>query len=73
MQFFSRSLNANVVDALCQCGKLQSEHCSNVISLKGMILRESGHGSSENCDQFRWLRWVTEDELVEAFPKMITC
>jgi hypothetical protein len=74
MNFFSKRLNSNVVDALCQCGRLQSDHCSRVLNIDNAIVRETGHGNCEDCSQFRWSRWVTEEEVASLHAHdMVKC
>lgn len=65
--FFSRQLGAMIVDEMCQCGHLHSEHGSKLEALgKDKKLRMPNEGSccAKNCEclKFRWKRWITANE-----------
>lgn len=65
--FFSRTLNAFVLDEMCVCGHLKSEHGSKIVRSRGAIIRLHDDGSccksGCSCKQFTWLRDVTDDEM----------
>lgn len=67
-RFFSAKLNDWVVDSMCVCGKLQSEHSTITMIIGEDIVSDNNHGVclETHCDKFTWKRWVTETELLPA-------
>ncbi len=67
--FFSHSLRAFVLDEMCVCGHLKSEHGSKTIRSRGATIRLHDDGSCcENgcaCKQFTWARDVTDEEMAD--------
>jgi hypothetical protein len=69
--FYSNQLGGVVVDEMCKCGHLKSEHGSRTMSLEDQILRESNEGSccsgSCSCSSFSWARFVTKEEVAKIY------
>jgi hypothetical protein len=69
--FFSRKHQNFIVDSMCKCGHLESEHGSlNQTIMPGKrIVRQPGHGNccadSCPCPRFTWVRHVTVDEKAD--------
>lgn len=67
---FIRRSGEVVVDSMCKCGHLESEHGSKSTRLPdGALLREEGHGNCCKgkcaCARFTWERFVTLDERAD--------
>lgn len=66
LPFFSRSLQAVVVDEMCKCGHMKSEHASKVVKVSNSLLRLSNQGGlSSDCPRFTWDGYVTAEEKAE--------
>jgi len=67
--FFSRQHNDYVVDEMCACGHLKSEHGSLLHKLKNKMLREHSDGNCCaghcECTQFTFARFVTAKEAAK--------
>jgi len=69
--FYSRQLNDFVVNEMCQCGHLKSDHGSLARKIYQTIVRQPNDGnccsSNCNCDcnQFTFARFVTADEIAD--------
>lgn len=67
--FFSNQLNDYVVDELCKCNHLKSEHGSKISNMEGFILREPNQGSCCSgvcvCKQFKFEKFVTITEAAK--------
>lgn len=67
--FFSTRLKDFVLDSVCICGHLQSEHGSRTTKCDDRLVRESGHGNccqdACTCPRFTWERDVTSDEAAD--------
>lgn len=76
--FFSEQIGDYVVDELCKCGHLKSEHGSKTINMKGYMFRESGKGNCCGggcvCKKFIFARFVAINEAAEiiASKRLIT-
>ncbi len=62
--FFSEELQEYVVDSMCSCGHLESEHGSKLLPLQNKLklrLPHEGNCCSGKCKcpKFHWARWVT--------------
>ena len=67
--FFSEQLGDYVVDELCKCNHLKSEHGSKITKMGDFMLREHNEGSCCSggcvCKQFKFERFVTVVEAAE--------
>lgn len=66
--FYSERLGDFVVDEMCQCGHLKSEHGSLLHKIKDTLVREANDGSCCSgkcgCRRFTFTRHVTVEERV---------
>lgn len=73
--FFSHLVDDYVVDGICKCGHLESEHGSEVIKVAGKSVRLNNSGSCccKNCEcmKFTWIKGLKISELASQEPK--TC
>jgi len=64
--FFSRQLDAFVVNEMCECGHLKTDHGSKLHRRQTTMIREPNGGnccsSDCACDRFTFARFVTADE-----------
>ncbi len=71
--FYSERLGDFVVDEMCQCGHLKSEHGSLLHKIKGTLIREANDGGccSGHCEcrQFRFARYVAVEERASMQKK----
>lgn len=68
--FFSRQLQDYVVDEMCECGHLKSDHGSLNRRINDRVVRLSRDEGSCckgkcKCPHFTWERWVTADEAAD--------
>lgn len=67
--FYHARLNDWVVDGMCKCGHLHSEHGSLLIPVPGaensIRIEHDGSCCEEfcTCEQFTWQRFVTAEEF----------
>lgn len=65
--FYSERLGDFVVDEMCECGHLKSDHGSLNVRLDESIVREPNDGSccagSCHCEKFTFARFVTLEEV----------
>lgn len=76
--FFSRVLGDYVVDEMCECGHLKSEHGSRTTRIGGSrMLRQANDGSCCKgrceCKQFTFARFVGLEEKAEMVGKRTPC
>lgn len=66
--FYSRELGDFVVDSLCECGHLERDHGSHLISGK-IRVHDGGSCCVKQCEclKFTWYRWVTIKEFLKNF------
>lgn len=57
--FYSKRRKDWVVDEICECGKLRSEHGSLVQKVGDQYLRLAGEGNAEECKRYRFFEFVT--------------
>jgi hypothetical protein len=70
--FYSIVLSDFVVDAVCECGHLERDHGSQIkpFGLKKIRIHDGGSccAGKCQCQQFRWLRWMTATEFANNLP-----
>lgn len=71
MPFFSRALGSMVVDSVCVCGHLETDHGSKLKSIgSGQKMRLPHEGNccagSCACHQFTWARWAVQEEIAHV-------
>jgi len=73
-QFRSNQLGGIVVDEMCKCGHLKSDHGSHSINLgDGHMIRESHEGNccarKCECPGFTWARFVIKEEAAQIHKR----
>lgn len=70
--YFDHAANDYVMDEMCQCGHLKSDHGSLLVSLRHsqgrkLRLRDDGSCCKQDCHctKFRWIRFVYTDEYTQ--------
>ena len=74
VQFFSNQLGGVVVDEMCHCAHLKSEHGSRTLSLGNDQMLRQGHEGSCcagicACSGFQWARFVTKEEAAQVYKQ----
>lgn len=63
--FYSHSKKDWMIDEVCVCGKLQSEHESLVRNIEGTILRLDHEGGTNLCNKYRFDHYANAQECLE--------
>ena len=68
MVFYSIQLNDFVVDAICECGHLKTDHGSKLLKIannKSVRFNNDGNCCDGQCccEKFTWQRWATAKEI----------
>lgn len=70
--FYSKILNDFVVDSLCECGHLESQHGSFLQDIgeeKKIRVNSGGSCCFDKCfcEKFIWMRWVCLEEYLQKY------